>query len=101
MRRLHLHCLRSRSLGDQIVELHLSFGTLESSGMAHNFVTSITVEVELYIGLAVPFGIGNKFMDISAAQKLFGDASLLLNHQRRAFGLPDLHGVLGFRRVDL
>jgi hypothetical protein len=78
-----------------IVELDLRLGAFERAGVAHDFLVGLTVAIGLDRGLGLPFRIGDELGRIFAAQQLFRHASLLLNHERRAFRLPDAHGVFG------
>src|SRR6516165_5848320 len=52
-------------------------------------------------GFALPFRVRDEFGRVSAAQELFRNAALLLDHERSALRLPDPHGVFGLGRIDL
>src|SRR5262245_24138185 len=82
-----LACFATTSV-DQIVKLRLGLRAFQGAGVPHDFLVRITVSVELDVGLGVPFRIGNEFVHIATTQQLFGNASLLLDHQRSAFFLP-------------
>ena len=69
--------------------------------MPHDLLVNLAVTVKLYVIFGVPFRIGDEFVGLPAAQKLFRNAALLLDHERRAFRLPDLQGFLHLGRIDL
>src|SRR5690349_21463532 len=73
------------ALGHQIIELHLRLRAFQPARVAHDLLMGVAVAVEIDVRFAVPFRIGNELMGFSAAQKLLGNATLLPDHERRAF----------------
>src|SRR5687767_13102286 len=90
---------RSRALVYELVELDLCVRPLQSTSMAHDFPMGVAVPICIDVSLGFPFRVRDEFVSILAAQKLFRNATLLLNHQRSTFRFPDLHGFVGFGRI--
>ena len=61
----------------------------------------VAVAIVLDVGFGIPFRIGDEFVGLCAAQELFGNTALLLNHERSAFRFPDLYGFFGLGWIDL
>jgi hypothetical protein len=89
-----------RELLNQLVELHHSLGTFQSTRVAHYFFMGIAATIELDVGFGVPFRIRDEFVGFLAAQKLFRNAALLLDHERSALRFPDPCGIVDFRRIN-
>src|SRR5439155_20104726 len=83
-----LDALTARRLLHQIVELHHRFGALEAARVAHDLLMRVAATIALDVGLGLPFRVRDELTSVAAAQKLLGDAALLLDHERRAFFLP-------------
>jgi hypothetical protein len=88
-------------LGDKVVKLHIRLRTFERPCMPHDLLMGVAVAVEFDIGLVVPFRVRDEFMSLPAAQKLFRNTALLLNHERRAFGFPDVQRLFHLGWIDL
>src|SRR6185436_8433337 len=77
----------------KIVELHLRLRTFQTTRVLYDLLVGITVAVELDLGFSRPFRVGDEFVRLAAAEQLFRNATLLLDHERRALLLPDLQGI--------
>src|SRR5215813_1362212 len=85
----------------ELVELDLRLRPFQSARMPHDLLVGVAVAVGLDRGLRIPFRVRDEFVRLSAAQELFRNATLLPDHERSAFRLPDPHGVFGLGRIDL
>jgi hypothetical protein len=61
----------------------------------------VAAAVNVNIGFGVPFRIGNKLVGLTAPEKLFRNAALLLDHEWRAFRFPDSNGFFDLGRINL
>jgi hypothetical protein len=77
-------------LFNELIEFYLRPRAFQTAGVLHDLLVSVTVAVELDVDFTCPFRIGDEFVRLPAAEELFLNAALLLNHQRRALLFPDL-----------
>jgi len=90
----------SQGLFNEVIELHLRLRTSQTTRVLHDLLVGITVAVGLDVGFRCPFGIGDEFVHLPAAEELFRNAALLLDHEWRALLFPDLEGGFDFGWVD-
>src|SRR4051794_12793886 len=88
---------------DQIVQLHHDFRPFEAAGVTHDFLVRIALHVSLDVLLGLPFRIRDELAGRLRPQQLLRKTTLLLDHERSAFCLPDLLGllVLGWIELDV
>src|SRR5215510_15430995 len=85
----------------ELVELDLGLRPFQPARVPHDLLVGVAVAVGLDRGVRIPFRVRDEFVRLSAAQELFRNATLLPDHERSAFRLPDPHGVFGLGRIDL
>src|SRR5712691_5499467 len=71
----------------ELVELDLRLRPFQSARMPHDLLVGVASAIGLDRGFRIPFRVRDEFVRLSAAQELFRNAALLLDHERSAFRL--------------
>src|SRR5262249_48289181 len=84
----------------ELVELDLRLRPFQPARVPHDLLVGVAVAIGLDRGVRIPFRVRDELGSVAAAQELFRNAALLLDHERGAFRLPDPRGLFGLGRID-